>query len=94
MNRVPFLALALLRVSACFCMSAPAQVAVRGETVYTMAGPPIMDGVVLMKEGKIAAVGRADQIDVPEGFKVLRAKVRQFRESRVDGGITCCSGHA
>lgn len=75
MNRVPFLALALFSVSACFCMSAPAQVAVRGETVYTMAGPPIMDGVVLMKEGKIAAVGRADQIDVPEGFKVLRAKV-------------------
>ena len=33
-----------------------AQVAVRGETVHTMAGAPIKDGVVLIREGKIDRV--------------------------------------
>ena len=33
---------------------ASAQVAVRGETVYTMAGAPIKDGVVVIRDGKIA----------------------------------------
>lgn len=52
-----------------------AQVAVRGETVYTMAGPAIKDGVVVIKDGKISAVGAANQVEIPEGFKVLTAKV-------------------
>ena len=33
------------------------QIAVRGETVYTMAGQPITDGVVLIRNGKIERVG-------------------------------------
>ena len=32
-----------------------AQVAVRGETVHTMAGAPIKDGVVLIREGRSTA---------------------------------------
>ena len=36
---------------------AQAQIAVRGKTVYTMAGPPITNGVVVIEEGKISAVG-------------------------------------
>lgn len=55
--------------------SASAQVAVRGETVYTMAGKPIKDAIVVIENGKIAAIGKADDVRVPEGFKVLRAKV-------------------
>lgn len=58
-----------------FVGSANAQVAVRGETVYTMAGQPITDGVVLMREGKIERVGRATEINIPSGYKLLRAKV-------------------
>lgn len=52
-----------------------AQTAVRGETVYTMAGSPITDGVVIVRDGKIAAVGPAATTAIPEGFRVLRAKV-------------------
>ena len=52
-----------------------AQVAVRGETVYTMAGEPIRDGVVVLRDGRIAEVGPAASVRVPQGFKVLTAKV-------------------
>ena len=52
-----------------------AQVAVRGETVYTMAGPPISDGVVLIRDGKIERVGPASSVTIPNGFRVLTAKV-------------------
>lgn len=52
-----------------------AQIAVRGDTVYTMAGEPIKDGMVILRNGKIAAVGQADAVKVPDGFKVLKAKV-------------------
>ena len=52
-----------------------AQVAIRGETVYTMSGKPIKDGMVVIRDGKIAAVGKADAVKVPDEFKVLKAKV-------------------
>src|SRR4051794_24228294 len=48
---------------------------VRGETVYTMAGEPIKDGVVLVRGEKIERVGRAADGQVPADAKVLRAKV-------------------
>ena len=54
---------------------ASAQVAVRGETVYTMAGRTLKDGVVVMKDGKITAIGSANDVEIPDGFKVLKAKV-------------------
>jgi imidazolonepropionase-like amidohydrolase len=52
-----------------------AQVAVRGKTVHTMAGPPIKDGMVVIQDGKISAIGVAGQIAVPAGFRVLEAAV-------------------
>ena len=54
---------------------AAAQVAVRGDTLYTMAGAPIRNGVVVMTDGKISAVGPADSTPVPAGVQVLTAKV-------------------
>ncbi len=65
-------------LAACLCASsatAIAQVAVRGKTIHTMAGALISDGIVVIQDGKITAIGRADQIAVPEGFKVLEAEV-------------------
>lgn len=53
----------------------PAQVAVRAKTVHTMAGPPIEDGVVVITGGKIAAVGAAAEIRIPEGHRTLEATV-------------------
>jgi imidazolonepropionase-like amidohydrolase len=55
--------------------SAFAQVAIRGETVHTMAGPAIKNGVILIRDGKIAAIGSGDAITIPDGVRVLTAKV-------------------
>jgi imidazolonepropionase-like amidohydrolase len=50
-------------------------IAVHGEIIHTMAGAEIRDGVVLIKDGKIAAVGPAADVKIPEGVRVLKAKV-------------------
>ena len=55
--------------------SAEAQVAVRGETVYTMAGAPIENGVVLIRDGLIEQVGSASSVQVPAGYEVLEGAV-------------------
>lgn len=53
----------------------PGLVAVYGDTVYTMTGPPIEKGVVLIEAGKIKLVGSALDIPVPPEARVLRGKV-------------------
>jgi imidazolonepropionase-like amidohydrolase len=56
--------------------TADAQVAVRGETVYTMAGTPIRDGVVLIgADGRIERVGPAAEVQVPAGYRTLTGRV-------------------
>ncbi len=55
--------------------TADAQVAVRGAKVWTLAGPPIENGVVVIRDGKIAAVGSAADVVVPDGYRVLEAAV-------------------
>lgn len=55
--------------------AAHAQIAVRGETVYTSAGEPIKDGVVLIRGGKIERVGPASQVTIPSDYRVVTAKV-------------------
>jgi imidazolonepropionase-like amidohydrolase len=54
---------------------ASAQVAVRAGLVYTVAGPPIQDGVVVIRDGKIAAVGSGDRTRIPDGMPVIEARV-------------------
>ena len=54
---------------------AQAQIAVRGETIHTAAGAPIHDGVVVIRDGKIAAVGLAASTPIPTGFRVVQARV-------------------
>jgi imidazolonepropionase-like amidohydrolase len=55
---------------------ARAQVAIRADTLHTMAGPSIADGVVLIDAaGKIQRVGPASSVAIPSGYRVLRAKV-------------------
>lgn len=57
------------------CSGAAAQVAVKGGVVYTMAGAPIRDGVVVIEDGKITAVGPAASTPIPQGMRVLEAAV-------------------
>ncbi len=52
-----------------------AQVAVHGETVHTAAGDPLTDAVVIIEDGKITRIGPAAEIEIPDGFRTLRAKV-------------------
>jgi imidazolonepropionase-like amidohydrolase len=57
-------------------MSAVAEtLAVRGDVVHTMAGPPLTDGVVVIEDGKIRAVGPAATTAIPPTAKLLRGAV-------------------
>jgi imidazolonepropionase-like amidohydrolase len=66
-------ALALLAL--CPAPRAAQDLAVRGEVVHTAAGAPITDGIVLVLDGRIAAVGPAAEVDVPADLRVLEAAV-------------------
>ena len=66
-------------LAAAVALAAPrgsaAQIAVRGETIHTMAGAPLTDGVVLIRDGRIEEVGPATSVRIPSGYKVVRARV-------------------
>ena len=47
----------------------------RGETIHTSAGEPIKDGTIVIRDGKISSIGSSDEITIPDGFRVLEAKV-------------------
>lgn len=47
--------------------------AVRGAIVHTSAGEAIEDGVVVIEDGVIVAVGARDEVEVPDGVDVLDA---------------------
>lgn len=52
---------------------AKAQIAIKAETIYTVSGSPITNGVVLVKDGKIENVGAG--LSIPEGYKIFETKV-------------------
>jgi imidazolonepropionase-like amidohydrolase len=65
-----------LLVSTVLALPLAAQdLAVKARIVHTVAGKPIADGVVLVKGGKIAAVGPAASVKLPAGIEVLEAAV-------------------
>lgn len=49
--------------------------AITGDTIYTMAGTALRHGVVLVRGGKIEAIGTADSVKIPAGYRVLQAAV-------------------
>jgi imidazolonepropionase-like amidohydrolase len=48
-----------------------ARFALKGGTIYTMAGPPIEGGVVLVKDGKIEKAGK--DVPIPDGIPIINA---------------------
>lgn len=70
-----FAAVSALWAGLALAAPAAAQVAVRGETVHTMAGPPIRNAVVLIRDGKIERVGPASRVRIPAGYRTLSARV-------------------
>ena len=55
--------------------SAQSVLVVKARTVHTMSGAPIADGVVVVRDGKIAAVGKAADVAIPNGAKTIEAAV-------------------
>ena len=55
--------------------AAAGDIAVRGERIHTGTGETIENGVVVIRDGRIAAVGPADRVRIPGGMRVLDAAV-------------------
>ncbi|HLR32283.1 MAG TPA: amidohydrolase family protein, partial [Fodinibius sp.] len=51
------------------------QIAVKADTLYTMEGAKITDGVVLAKGDKIEAAGPASDIQIPSDYELYEASV-------------------
>ena len=53
----------------------PMPVAIHGETIHTMAGVPIKDGLILVRDGRITYVGPAAGMAYTADHRVIRARV-------------------
>ncbi len=71
MQRIVFLLLVLAGVQ----YFANAQIAVRGDIVYTMNGEAIQNGVVLINGKTIERVGAIDDITIPDEYEVYSGSV-------------------
>jgi imidazolonepropionase-like amidohydrolase len=69
------LAAALFAFAADPATAAGETLAIHGHLIHTMAGDPISDGVVVVTDGRIVAVGAAATVAVPADARVLRAAV-------------------
>ena len=67
--------LCLLILPALPAAETAAPLAILGETVHTLAGPAIKDGLVLVRDGRVSYAGPATGRTVPADHRVLRAKV-------------------
>lgn len=56
-------------------VASAASLAIQAETIHTMAGPAVQNGLVMVREGKIAYVGPAAGQAIPADHQVVRAKV-------------------
>lgn len=50
-------------------------IAVRAGTLYPVSSAPVKNGVIIIRDGKIAEVGTADSITIPDGMQVVEAAV-------------------
>ena len=70
--------------------NAQAPIAIKGGTIYTMAGDPIEDGVILFRDGRISDVGK--DLKIPVEAKVIDATDKVimpgFVESHSSSGMS------
>ncbi|MCW9708341.1 amidohydrolase family protein [Fodinibius salsisoli] len=52
-----------------------AQLAVKADTIYTMAGSKVVDGVILINGEQIEAVGSSSDVDIPGNYEVHETSV-------------------
>ncbi|MEO7674145.1 MAG: amidohydrolase family protein [Pyrinomonadaceae bacterium] len=74
-TKSPFLIALILFTFHFSVFTIDAQIAIKGETVWTMAGEPITNGVVLVNNGKVEAVGPAASVNIPTNYRVISARV-------------------
>lgn len=55
-----------------------------GAKIYTAAGPIIIDGVLIVKNGKIIEIGSVDEISLPSDAKIINAKGKVIMPGLVD----------
>ncbi len=72
-NTMRILTTALLLAAAPFAFAQ--SIAIHAETIYTMAGDPIRNGIIIINDGKIERIGPDTSTPVPVGMKTLKAKV-------------------
>jgi imidazolonepropionase-like amidohydrolase len=60
---------------ACSAVCNAQDIAVRGEMVYPVTGAPLENGVVVVRGGKIAAIGPSGRVRIPPGIEVAEAAV-------------------
>ncbi len=58
--------------------------AVRGAKIYPISGPPIENGVLIVRGGKIEAVGPASSLTVPPNAKIIDASGKVLMPGIVD----------
>lgn len=66
---------ALILVMKCSATEAADVIAVRGKQIHTVSGKVIENGVVVCVDGKIATIGDAGSVAIPEGAVVRDAEV-------------------
>lgn len=71
-NRITLLVIALF---VGISTTGNAQIAVEADTLYTMEDAKIENGVVLISDNKIEAVGPASEIDIPSNYETHQASV-------------------
>jgi len=62
-------------VSATIALPATCQdlVAVKAKTIHTITGPSVTDGVILLQNGRIKAIGKQSDVEIPWSAKVIDA---------------------
>ena len=75
MNRMIHNAAVLALLTSLALPALAQDIAVRAGKLYTAPGEMIEDGVVVITDGKISAVGPADSIEIPDGTRVLESAV-------------------
>ncbi len=75
MNIRIIMPLIVFAAAATTALSADAPIAIRGDVIHTMAGEPIKDGIIIIRDGKIERVGKAAEIRIADDITMLRAKV-------------------
>lgn len=73
---------ALLLAAVSIVADAQGVVAVRGATVHTAAGAPIAGATILVRDGKIAAVGR--DVAIPAGATIIDATGKVITPGMID----------